>query len=112
MNNMAQLMQQAQAMQARMQDAQAQIAQSVETGTAGSGRVTVVLAGTGELRSVTIDPTLLTPDEGETAADGEMLSDLITAAHADAKAKLDAASQRLLSEAAGPLAGMAGLPNF
>lgn len=112
MNNMAQLMKQAQVMQARMQEAQEQIARSTETGSAGGGRVTVVLAGTGELRSVTIDPTLLTPDEGETAADGEILADLITAAHADAKRKLDEASQRLLSEAAGPLAGMAGLPKF
>jgi DNA-binding protein YbaB len=49
------------------------------------------------------------PDEGE------MLADLIVAAHADAKRKLDADQAALMKEVAGPLAGlpgMGGLPGF
>jgi DNA-binding protein YbaB len=40
--------------------------------------------------------------------DAETLADLILAAHADAKSKLDAASQTLMQGAMGPLAGLAG----
>lgn len=112
MKDMGQLMKQAQAMQARMAEAQERLAATTVEGSAGGDRVKLSLTGEGLLVGVTIDPSLLTPDAGETAADGEMLADLIVSAHADAKRKLDAAQQRLLSEAAGPLAGMAGLPRF
>ena len=40
--------------------------------------------------------------------EAETLADLIVAAHADAKTRLDAESQRLMQEAMGPLAGLAG----
>jgi len=54
-----------------------------------------------------VDDSLLAPGEGE------MLSDLLVAAHADAKKKLDAEQQRLMQEAMGPLAGLAGgMPGF
>jgi DNA-binding protein YbaB len=54
-----------------------------------------------------IDPSLLNPEEAE------VLSDLLVAAHADAKRKLDAEQTRLMQDAMGPLAGMAGgMPGF
>jgi hypothetical protein len=102
-------MKQAQAMQQKLQEAQGRFAESVAQGTAGGGMVTVTLAGSGDLKSVIIDESLMQPDEGE------MLADLIVAAHADAKRKLDAAQATLMKEVAGPLAGlpgMGGLPGF
>lgn len=101
------LMKQAQAMQQKLQDAQAKLAETVVEGTSGGGMVTVTLAGSGEMKGVRLDDSLLQPGEGE------ILTDLIVAAHADAKRKLDDAQARMMQEAAGPLAGMAGgMPGF
>ena len=66
----------------------------------------VTLQGSGELKGVVIDEDLLKPGEGE------VLSDLIIAAHADAKRKLDAVQADTMKEIAGPLAGMPGFPKF
>jgi DNA-binding protein YbaB len=41
-----------------------------------------------------------------------LVGDLITAAHADAKRQLDVRSAELMQRAAGPLAGMPGMPKF
>jgi DNA-binding protein YbaB len=60
----------------------------------------VTLSGAGELKGVVLDETLLAPGEGE------VISDLLVAAHADAKRKLDAQQAELMREAARPLAGM------
>ena len=77
------LMKQAQLMQAKLADAQAKVESLEAEGVSGAGLVRVTLAGKGALKRVKIDPSLLTPNEGE------ILEDLIAAAHADAKAKLD-----------------------
>jgi len=102
------LMKQAQAMQQRMADAQERIAAIEVEGTSGGGMVKLVLKGSGELARVDLDPGLMAPGEGEVVAD------LMIAAHADAKRKLDAAQGELMREAAGPLAGMnlPGMPKF
>jgi DNA-binding YbaB/EbfC family protein len=105
MKDLGSLMKQAQAMQSKLQDAQASLAATTVEGAAGNGLVKVVLAGSGELKSVTLDESLLEPGEGE------LIGDLIVAAHADAKAKLDAAQAELMKQVAGPLAGM-GLPGL
>jgi DNA-binding YbaB/EbfC family protein len=102
MKDMGNLMKQAQGLQQKLTDAQARLAQSRVEGSAGSGLVKLTLQGSGELLGVAIDPSLLAPDEAE------MLGDLIVAAHADAKSKLDAEQARLMKEAMGPLAGLAG----
>jgi DNA-binding YbaB/EbfC family protein len=99
------LMKQAQAMQEKLQQAQSRLAGTLVEGTSGGGMVKVRLAGSGELRSVVIDEILMQPGEGEVVAD------LITAAHADAKRKLDQAQADLMKEVAGPFAGM-GLPGL
>jgi DNA-binding YbaB/EbfC family protein len=107
MKDMGAMMRQAQAMQQKLQDAQARIAEMTAEGQAGAGLVKVTLAGSGELKGVTIDASLLSPDEGE------MVSDLVVAAHADAKKKLDEAQAAAMREAMGPLAGLAGgMPGF
>jgi DNA-binding YbaB/EbfC family protein len=105
MKDIGALMKQAQAMQQKLADAQARIAELVVEGTSGGGMVKVTLQGTGALSAVELDESLLAPGEGE------VISDLIVAAHSDAKRKLDEKQAELMREAAGPLAGM-GLPGL
>ena len=103
------LMQQAQAMQQKLQDAQAKLGDTVVEGSSGGGLVRVTLAGTGELKAVALDDSVVQPGEAE------ILADLLVAAHADAKRKLDEAQAKLMQEAAGPMAGMMGggsMPGF
>ena len=108
MKDLGSLMKQAQAMQQKLQDAQARLAATQIEGSSGGGMVKATLLGSGELKAVVIDESLLQPGEGE------VLSDLIVAAHADAKRKLDQAQAELMKEVAGPLAGMGlpGMPKF
>lgn len=105
MKDLGGLMKQAQAMQQKLADAQARLAETVVEGTSGGGMVKITLKGTGELARVEMDETLMVPGEAD------VLSDLIVAAHADAKRKLDQAQADLMREAAGPLAGM-GIPGL
>ena len=77
------MMKQAKAMQEKMQDLQQEIADISATGQSGGGLVTVRLNGRTELVQLSIDPSLMKEDEKD------ILEDLIVAAHADAKRKLD-----------------------
>jgi len=102
------IMKQAQVMQQRMAEAQERIAALEVEGTSGGGMVKLTLKGTGELSRVVFDETLMAPGEGEVVAD------LVVAAHADAKRKLDEKQGEVMREAAGPLAGLniPGMPKF
>ncbi len=108
MKDISGLMKQAQAMQQKLQEAQVKMASTTAEGSSGGGMVALTLKGSGELVSMRIDDSLLS--EGE----GEILSDLIVAAHADAKRRLDEANAELMREAAGPMAGMnlPGMPKL
>lgn len=106
MTDFNQLMQQAQALQARMSEAQDKLAQTVVEGSSGGGMVSLTLQGAGELKAVKIDPSLLAADEAE------ILADLLVAAHADARRKLEERQAEAMREAAGPLAGMPGFPGL
>lgn len=106
MTDLNAIMKQAQAMQEKLQAAQGRMADTTAQGTSGGGLVELTLRGGGELTALRIDPSLMS--EAET----EILTDLIVAAHADAKRKLDAAQAELMREAAGPLAGMPGMPKL
>ncbi|MFC3675042.1 YbaB/EbfC family nucleoid-associated protein [Ferrovibrio xuzhouensis] len=83
MKNLGQMMKQAQAMQQRMQEMQAEMEGREVQGSAGGGMVMVTLNGKSEMRGIKIDPALLKPEEAE------ILEDLIKAAHADAKGRAD-----------------------
>lgn len=83
MKNLSGLMKQAQEMQTKMEEMQARLEAMETEGVAGAGLVTVTLNGKGALRRVRIDPKVIDP------ADAEMLQDLIVAAHADAKRKVE-----------------------
>lgn len=108
MKDLSSLMQQAQQMQERLQAAQAKMAETTASGSSGGGLVTVALKGPGEITAVTIDDSLMQPGENE------ILADLIVAAHADAKRRLDEINSALMREAAGPMAGMniPGMPKL
>ena len=86
------LMKQAQAMQQKLQDAQAELDTLEVDGTAGGGVVTVKVTGKGSLTSIAIDPSLMNPDEKE------ILEDLIVAAMNDARTKAERTMQERMAE--------------
>ena len=106
MKNLGDIMKQAQALQQKVADAKARLAETEVDGTAGGDMVTVTLKNVGDLIKLTIDESLLAPGEGE------ILADLIIAAHADARRKLEARQAELMKDATGMLAGIPGLPTF
>ena len=83
MKNLGNMLKQAQQMQAKMQEMQAELEAREVQGAAGGGMVTVTLNGKSELKSIKIDPALMKEDERE------VLEDLIKAAHADAKQRVE-----------------------
>lgn len=91
------MMKQAKELQSKMAEMQAEIEQLTRDGTAGAGLVTVTINGKGEMRAVNVDPSLMKADEKE------ILEDLIVAAHADAKAKMEEALQEKMKDMTGGL---------
>jgi len=98
--NLGDLFKQAKEIQAKSEALQAEIAQIEVEGVSGAGLVRVMLGGKGDLKRVSIDPSLAKPEEKTT------IEDLLVAAHADAKAKLE----RRVAEEMKKLAGSLGLP--
>jgi len=97
MKNLGQMMKQAQAMQAKMQEMQAALERTEVTGAAGGGMVSVTVSGKGEMRRIKIDPKLVDPNEVT------MLEDLIVAAANDARAKADQQMQAEMAKLTGGL---------
>lgn len=98
--NIQKMMQQAQKMQKKMEESQAKLAELEYTGTSGGDLVKVVVTGKGDLVKLSIDPTLVDPE------DVDVLEDLIVAAFNNAKKSADDAS----SSAMGDMMGGMGLP--
>ena len=103
MKDISQIMRQAQAMQAKIAEAQKKLEAMEVEGAAGGGLVKVRLSGKTALLSVRIDPSLLKADEGD------ILEDLIKAAHDDARRKLEDAQN---DEMKGLSGGLGILPGF
>lgn len=101
-DEMNQMMKQVQQMQAQMLEAQETLADETVEGTAGGGMVKAVMNGSGDLRSVTIDPKVVDP------ADVEMLQDLVVAAVTDAARRAQALQSERLGKVAGFDAGGLG----
>jgi DNA-binding YbaB/EbfC family protein len=95
--NMGNFMKQAQALQANMQKAQAEIAAMEITGEAGGGMVKVTMNGRHEVKRVQIEPSVIGDDR-------EMLEDLIAAAINDAVHRVEAATAQKMSGLMGGLA--------
>lgn len=100
MKNIASMMKQAQALQERMGKLQEELAQREAEGQAGGGMVKVTLDGKYNLKRLVIDPSLIE------AKDQEMIEDLVLAAHADARGKVET----LMSEEMAKLTSGLGLP--
>jgi nucleoid-associated protein EbfC len=97
MKNLGQLMKQAQAMQEKMADMQAQLEAVEMTGVAGGGTVQLTLNGKGDLKKVKIDKALVDPTEVE------VLEDLIVAAFNDARRKVSAHAEQEMHKLTGGL---------
>lgn len=87
LGDMAKLMKQAQEMQSRMADAQSRLDEIEVTGEAGAGLVRATATAKGQLRALSIDPSLFVPEERE------VVEDLIVAAVQDAQARAVEAAQ-------------------
>ncbi|MES1199559.1 MAG: YbaB/EbfC family nucleoid-associated protein [Pseudomonadota bacterium] len=103
MKDISQIMRQAQAMQAKINEAQKKLEAMEVEGSAGGGMVKLRLSGKTALLGVTIDPSLLKADEAE------IVEDLIKAAHDDARRKLEDAQNDEMKSLGG---GMGMLPGF
>jgi len=95
--NMFDIMKQAQQLQSRMQDLQTELEAAEVEGRAGGGLVAVTMSGKGEVKKVSIDPSLMKEDERE------VLEDLMVAACADAKAKAEAMAAEKMKAVTGGL---------
>jgi nucleoid-associated protein EbfC len=100
MRDFMKILQQAQEMQGRFQKIQDELQQMTVTGTAGGGLVTAEVSGTGQLRRIKLDASVINP------ADVEMLEDLIVVAVADAQKKAQEQAQAEM----GKLTGGMNLP--
>jgi DNA-binding YbaB/EbfC family protein len=103
-NPLAGLLEQAQQMQAGMEDAQRRLAEQTVSGTSGGGLVRATVSGTGELQQLRIDPSVVDPTDVET------LADLIIAAVRAAAGEARTLGERTMSGALP--AGMAGMPDL
>jgi DNA-binding YbaB/EbfC family protein len=95
MPDFSQLLMQAQQMQAEMARAQESLSEQEVTGSAGGGLVTAVLNGGGDLLRLSIDPSVVDPNDVET------LEDLVVAAVHDGRR----AAQDIANDAMGDVTG-------
>ena len=86
------LMKQAQGLQQKMTDAQAELETIEVDGSAGGGLVKVVSTAKGEVKSVAIDPSLMVPEEKE------ILEDLLVAALNDCRGRAERVVQERMAE--------------
>ena len=97
--NMNNLMKQAQRMQRQMEENKKALEEKEFTATSGGGAVEVVVSGKKDLKSITISPEAVDPD------DVEMLQDMILVAVGEAMRQVDEESEKLFG-------GMGGLGGF
>jgi nucleoid-associated protein EbfC len=100
------MMKQAAALQTKMQEMQAELDLIEVEGTAGGGLVAVKLTAKGEMKSLSVDPSLLKADEKE------IVEDLVVAAHGDARRKAEAVLQEKMKSLTGGLPLPPGLKLF
>lgn len=95
--NLQQIVMKAQQMQDDMERAQAALAEAEVEGSAGGGLVRAVVNGSGELQSITFDPSVVDPEDVET------LADLVVAAVRDANRAAQDLSEQTLGSVTGGL---------
>lgn len=99
--NMQAMMKQMQKMQTKMMSAKDEMERTDYHGDAASGKVKLVLTGKGELKSISIDKSVVDPE------DVDLLEDLILTAFKNAKEQADAKSAAMMDGFRMP-----GLPGF
>jgi DNA-binding YbaB/EbfC family protein len=92
LGDMGKIMKQAQEMQARMAEAQARLDEIEVTGESGAGLVKATATAKGQIKALSIDPSLFSAEERE------VVEDLIVAAVQDAQARGAAAAQEELGK--------------
>ena len=92
MRDLMGIMKQAQAMQEKMEAMQAELDTVVVEGVSGGGVVKVTMTAKGAPKAVSIDPSLLNPDEKE------IVEDLVVAAMNDARGKAERVMQERMAE--------------
>jgi DNA-binding YbaB/EbfC family protein len=102
MKGMANMMKQAQKLQAQMLKLQEELAEKTVESSSGGGMVTVVANGRQQIVSITIEREVVDPE------DVEMLQDLIQAAVNDALAK----AQEMVSSEMSKLTGGLNIPGL
>ena len=100
--NLNQMMKQVQKMQADMAKAQEELKNEVVEASAGGGMVTVKVTGDLEIRSITIDPEAVDPE------DVEMLQDMVLAATNEALRSAQELAANKMQQATGGLGGPGG----
>jgi DNA-binding YbaB/EbfC family protein len=102
MGNQRDLMRQMQQMQERLAKIQEGLNSEMVEGTAGGGAVSVTMNGHQKVQLVSIDPSVVDPD------DVEMLQDLVLAAFNDAQAR----AQQLAESRLGAITGGLKIPGL
>jgi DNA-binding YbaB/EbfC family protein len=100
MKDMMGMLKKAQALQAKMNELQAELKTREIIGSSGQGKVKVTMNGAQDVLKISIDPEVVKPDETD------LLEDLVLAAIHDARTKVT----RLVEEEMGKLSGGMGLP--
>jgi DNA-binding YbaB/EbfC family protein len=100
------LMKQAAELKTKMEAMQAELDQIEVEGAAGGGMVKIKMTAKGEVKAVTLDRSLLKPEEAE------IVEDLLVAAHADARRKAEAQLQEKMKGLTGGLPLPPGLKLF
>ncbi len=102
MKDLGKLLKQAQQVQAKVAEMQAELALKTVEASAGGGMVTVVMNGKNEVVSMKIEPEVVDP------GDVEMLEDLVIAALNEARSKVEEMIQNEMSAITGglPLQGL------
>ncbi|HEY6995616.1 MAG TPA: YbaB/EbfC family nucleoid-associated protein [Xanthobacteraceae bacterium] len=106
MPNFTDLMKQAAELKSKMEAMQAELDRLEVEGSAGGGLVAVTLSGKGDMRNTRIDDSLFKPDQKE------IVEDLLVAAHADAKRKLETTLAEKMQALTGGLPLPPGLNPF
>ncbi|WP_299769883.1 YbaB/EbfC family nucleoid-associated protein [uncultured Pseudoteredinibacter sp.] len=102
MKGLGDLMKQAQEMQAKMQNMQEELANAEVQGEAGAGLVKVIMTGRHDVKSVSVDSSLMEEDK-------EILEDLLAAAVNDAVRRVEDANREKMGSMT---AGMGIPPDF
>lgn len=105
MKDFQQLMQMGKQMQSRMSEVRKKLEDRTVTARSGGGMIQVTADGTGDVREIRLDPSVVDPD------DVEMLEDLILAAVSEAQRRAREQMEEEMKEITGglPIPGLSGL---